>query len=103
MRRALPLSIQLLLALVGLLIGMAAALTTSAYASLVDSLRTEANRQVSLETETRAQAQLFQFRQQHAENFLASAESVCSETAGGGRLAWAPDCVAPLLEDFRKS
>jgi signal transduction histidine kinase/CheY-like chemotaxis protein len=105
MRRALPLSIQLLLALVGLLIGMAAALTTSAYASLVDSLRTEANRQVSLETETRAQAlsQLFQFRQQHAENFLASAESVCSETAGRGRLAWAPDCVAPLLEDFRKS
>jgi signal transduction histidine kinase len=105
MRRALPLSIQLLLAFVGLLIGMAAALTTAAQSSLVDSLRTEAGRQVSLETETRAQtlSQLFQFRQQHAESFLASLKSVCSESATGDRLSWAPDCVAPMLDDFLRN
>jgi signal transduction histidine kinase len=105
MRRALPLSIQLLLAFVGLLIAMAVALTTAAQSSLVDSLRTEAGRQVSQETDTHARtlAQLFQFRQQHADSFLASVESVCSEAAAPGRLAWAPDCVSPMLDDFLRT
>ncbi|HYT65843.1 MAG TPA: ATP-binding protein [Vicinamibacterales bacterium] len=105
MRRALPLSIQLLLTFVGLLIGMAAVLTTSAYTSLVANLKTEASRRVSLETETRAQAlsQLFTLRQQRAEAFLVTLESFCAERPGPGRLAWAPDCVRPMLNDFRKS
>jgi signal transduction histidine kinase len=105
MRRALPLSVHLLLALVALLVGMAAALTTAASASLADSLRTEASRQVRLETEARTQtlSQLFLFRRQHAESFLASLESACSERGVRGRLAWAPDCVAPTLDQFRKS
>jgi len=46
---------------------------------------------------------MFQFRQQHADTFLASLESVCSERAPRGRLAWAPDCVAPMLEDFLRN
>ena len=105
MRRALPLSIQLLLTFVGLLIGMAAVLTTSAYTSLVANLKTAASRRVSLETETRAQtiSQLFQLRQQRAEDFLVTLESFCAERPSSRRLAWAPDCVAPMLDDFRKS
>ena len=68
MRRAVPLSIQLLLTFVGLLLGMAGVLTTAAYTSLVANLRTEASRRVSLATRTRAQAlsQVFQLRQQRA-------------------------------------
>lgn len=105
MRRAVPLSIQLLLTFVSLLIGMAAVLTTSAYTSLVANLKAEAARRVSLETETRAQAlsQLFQLRQQRAEAFLVTLQSFCAESPGRGRLAWAPDCVRPMLDDFRKS
>jgi len=105
MRRAVPLSIQLLLVLVGLLVAMAAVLTTSAYTSLAASLRTDASRRVTLETQTRAQAlsQLFQLRQQRADDFLASLESFCAESARRGRLSWPPDCVRPLLDDFRNS
>jgi signal transduction histidine kinase len=105
MRRAVPLSIQLLLTFVGLLVGMAAVLTRSAYTTLVANLTAEASRRVSLETETRAQAlsQLFVLRQQRAEDFLVTLQSFCAESPGRGRLSWAPDCVRPMLDDFRKS
>ena len=105
MLRAVPLSIQLLLTFVGLLIGMAVVLTTSAYTSLAANLREEAVRRVNLETYTRAQAlsRLFQLRQQRAEAFLATLESFCAESPRPGRLSWAPDCVRPLLDDFRRS
>ena len=105
MRRALPLSIQLLLTFVGLLIGMAAVLTTSAYTSLVVSLQTDASRRVSLETETRAQSlsRLFQLRQQRAEDFLAALASFCAEQPTPERLAWPLDCVRPIADSFRKS
>ena len=49
MFRAVPLSIQLLLAFVGVLIGMAGVLTRSAYTSLASNLREEAVRRVNLE------------------------------------------------------
>jgi signal transduction histidine kinase/ActR/RegA family two-component response regulator len=105
MRRAFPLSIQLLLSFVGLLIGMAAVLTTAAYTSVATNLQTEASRRVSLATRTREQtlSQLFQLRQQRAEGFLVSLESFCSERLDSGRLAWAEDCVRPMVDDFRKS
>jgi signal transduction histidine kinase/CheY-like chemotaxis protein len=105
MRRALPLSIQLLLSFVGLLIGMAAVLTTAANSSVVANLQTDASRRVSLATQTREQTllQLFQLRQQRAEGFLVSLESFCTEALDTGRLAWADDCVRPMVDDFRKS
>ena len=105
MRRAVPLSIQLLLTFVGLLLGMAAVLTTAAYTSLVANLQTEASRRVSLATRTRAQAlsQVFQLRQQRAEGFLTTLESFCAEPMDSGRLAWAQDCARPMVDDFRKS
>jgi signal transduction histidine kinase/ActR/RegA family two-component response regulator len=105
MLRAVPLSIQVLLAFVGLLIGMAGVLTQSAYTSLASNLREEAVRRVNLETYTRAQAlsRLFQLRQQRAEAFLGTLESFCAESPRQGRLSWAPDCVRPMLDDFRRS
>lgn len=105
MRRTLPLSIQLLLIFVGLLAGMAAVLTTAAHRSLLATLAADANRHVSLAARTREQtlSQLFQLRQQRAQGFLASLEALCAEPAGSGRLAWASDCVRPMLDDFRRS
>jgi hypothetical protein len=80
MRPALPLSVQLLLTFVGLLIGMAAVLTTAAYSSLVNNLEADAHSNVAVATRTREQAitRLFQLRQQRADAFLVSVESLCS-------------------------
>jgi signal transduction histidine kinase len=105
MRRALPLSVQLVLTFVGLLIGITAVLTTAAYTSLRSNLETEASRNVGLVTRTREQTltQLFQLRQKRAEGFLASIESLCAEPLDSGRLAWVDDCVATMIEDFRWS
>jgi signal transduction histidine kinase/ActR/RegA family two-component response regulator len=104
MRRAVPLSIQLLLTFVGLLIGMAAVLMSAAHTSLVANLETDAGRQVSLATQSREQTltQIFNLRQQRAEGFLTSLESFCADPVESGRLAWA-DCVRPMVDDFRKS
>ena len=105
MRRALPLSIQLLLSFVGLLIGMAAVLTTAASSSLLANLEKQAHRQVTLATAAREEtlSQLFYLRQQRAQGFLTSLESVCVERLDSGRLAWLDDCVRPMVDDFRKS
>ena len=56
MRPAVPLSVQLLLTFVGLLIGMTGVLTTAAYTSSLASLEAEAHRNVGLATRTREQA-----------------------------------------------
>ena len=105
MRRALPLSVQLLLTLVLLLVGVTAVLTRAAYTSLRTSLETEAARNVDELTRTHEQAftQLFQLRQQRAEGFLASVESLCAEPTSSGRLAWVDDCTRTMVNDFRKS
>jgi signal transduction histidine kinase/ActR/RegA family two-component response regulator len=105
MRRTVPLWIQLLLIFVGLLAGMAGVLTTSAHRSLLASLAADATRHVSLAARTRQEtlSQLFTLRQQRAVGVLASLEALCAEPVGSVRLAWDPDCVRPVLDDFRKS
>jgi len=104
MRRVFPLSAQLLLTLVGLLVGITAVLTRAAYTSLRTNLETEATRSVDDLTRTREQAltQLFQLRQQRAVGFLASVESLCTEPVGS-RLAWVDDCARTMVDDFRRS
>ena len=105
MFRTVPLSVQLVITFVGLIIGTTAALTTAAFTSSRASLEADARRDVTFATETREQAliQLFSLRQQRAEGLLASMQSLCGETAGPGRLAFAPDCVDTLITDFRVS
>lgn len=104
MRPALPLSVQLLLTFVGLLVGITIVLTTVAYTSLLHNLEADARRTVSTATRTREQSltQLFQLRQQRAEAFLVSLESLCAEAVDAGRLAWVGECVRPMLDDFRE-
>jgi signal transduction histidine kinase len=105
MLRTVPLSVQLVITFVGLIVGTTAALTTAAYRSSRASLEADARRDVVFATETREQAltQLFSLRQQRAEGLLGSMQSLCGEEAGPGRLAWAPDCVETLVTDFRAS
>jgi signal transduction histidine kinase/ActR/RegA family two-component response regulator len=105
MRRALPLSVQLLLTFVGLLVGMTAVLTTAAYTSSRANLEADARRTVGLATRTREQAltRLFHLRQQRAEGFLVSIESLCSEAMDSGRIVWFDDCVRTMVDDLRKS
>ena len=104
MRPALPLSVQLLLTFVGLLMGITTVLTRGAYTSLLRNLDVDARQAVTAATRAREQSitQLFQFRQQRAEAFLVSVQSMCTEPLGSGRVAWLDDCVRPMLEDFRK-
>jgi signal transduction histidine kinase/ActR/RegA family two-component response regulator len=105
MLRTVPLSVQLVFTFVGVIVSTTAALTTAAYSFSRVSLEAEARRNVGLAIDTREQAltQLFSLRQQRAEGLLASMQSLCGEPAGPGRLAWAPDCVQTLVNDFRAS
>ncbi len=104
MRPALPLSAQLLLSFVGLLMGITVVLTRTAYTSLAHNLDADARRTVAAATRTREQSitQLFQLRQQRADAFLVSVQSLCTESLGLGRLAWLQECVRPMVDDFRK-
>ena len=104
MRPALPLSVQLLLSFVGLLVGITIVLTTTAYTSLLHNLDADARRTVSEATRTREQniTQLFQLRQQRAEALLVSLQSLCTEPIDVNRVGWAGECVRPMVDDFRK-
>jgi signal transduction histidine kinase/ActR/RegA family two-component response regulator len=99
-----PLSVQLLLAFVGLLTAITIVLARSAYTSLLHNLDASARQMVSATTRSREQSltQLFQLRQQRAEAFLVSVQSICAEPLESGRTAWADDCVRPMVDDFRK-
>ncbi len=104
-RPAVPLSVQLLLTFVGLLLGMTWVLMRSANNSLLANLETEAQRTINVATKAREQTltQLFQLRQQRAEGMLASVESLCAEPIDAGRLGWVDDCVKTMVDDFRES
>ena len=105
MRPAVPLSVQLLLTFVGLLLGMTWVLVNSANTSLLANLEAEAQRTIHVATNAREQTltQLFQLRQQRAEGMLASVESLCAEPIERGRLGWVDDCVRTMVDDFRES
>ena len=105
MRPAVPLSVQLLLTFVGLLLGMTWVLMNSANTSLLSNLEAEAQRTINVATKAREQTltQLFQLRQQRAEGLLASVQSLCAEPIDRGRLGWVGDCVRTMVDDFRKS
>ncbi len=105
MRPAVPLSLQLLLTFVGLLLGVTVVLTSAANSSLLASLETEARRTVGVATRAREQAltQLFELRQQRAMGFLSSVETLCAEPLEGGRLGWVNECVRTMVDEFQQS
>lgn len=104
MRPAPPLSLQLLLTFVGLLVGTTVALTRVADSSLTTNLEAEADRTVRFATRTHTDAltKLFQSRQQRADVFVAGIQSWCTESVDSGRVAWSADCVRPMVNEFRK-
>ena len=105
MRPAVPLSVQLLLTFVGLLIGITVVLTGAANSSLLANLEAEARRTVGVATRAREQAltQLFELRQQRAVGFLSIVESLCAEPLERGRLGWVDDCVRTMVDEFQQS
>ena len=105
MRPAVPLSLQLLLTFVGLLIGITVVLTGAANSSLLANLEAEARRTVGVATRAREQTltQLFEGRQQRAVGFLSSVESLCAEPLERGRLGWVDDCVRTMVDEFQQS
>jgi signal transduction histidine kinase len=97
-----PLSAHLIVAFVGLLVCATVALTAVAYHSTIESLEADARRAVAADARAKAQmlTQVLNGRQLSAKSFLASATSVCTEPLPNGGLAWAPDCVEPMLKQF---
>src|SRR4030095_9033980 len=93
---------QLLLAFVLLVVSTTIALTTLAYRTMFQSLETEARRAAHVVAQARAQmlTQALTGRQLRATRLLLTAESLCSEQNDHG-LAWATDCLRPMLRDFQ--
>ena len=101
--KSLPLSVQLLLAFLSLVVGATVVLTVSAYRSTFESLETDARRTVRTAAQTRHQllTQTLLGHQLRSRGFLVAAESACSEPRPAGGLAWPLDCLRPMLRQFR--
>jgi signal transduction histidine kinase/CheY-like chemotaxis protein len=103
--RAIPLAVQLMCVLVGLVLGTTLTLTVFAYRSSVGSLETSARTSARTAAMNRADgiARMLALRRRNAEGLLASALSLCGEQAGAERVAWATDCVRPMVQELRRS
>jgi signal transduction histidine kinase/CheY-like chemotaxis protein len=103
--RSIPLAVQLLCVLVGLVLGTTLTLTVFAYRSSVESLEASARTSVRTAAANRADgiARMLALRHRNADGLLASALSLCGEPVGAERVAWATDCVQPMLQELRRS
>jgi signal transduction histidine kinase len=103
--RAISLTVQLLLAFVGLVLATTAALTFVAYQTSLENLKNEAIRDARVTAQVRAETldQLLEYRQTRAEGFLAGAEALCAEPAGARGFGWSEDCVRTMLGQFRRT
>lgn len=101
--RSVSLPAQLLLTMVGLIIGTTVVLTVEAYRTSLNNLEIQARRDVRLAAQTREQmvTQLLQLREQRAEGFLVTAQSICAEEAGPRGYGWQEECVDTMLKEFR--
>ena len=100
--RSISLTVQLLMAFVGLVLATAAALTFSAYRTSVEDLEDQALRDARVTAQVRAQTltELLAYRQTRALGFLAGAEAVCGEPAGPRGFGWSEDCVRSMVGQF---
>ena len=98
-----PLSAQLVIAFVGIVIATTTALSVAAYRSSRQTLVSEALSDVSAAAQgiERTLALMLDLRQRRLEGFLLSVESVCAEPAGAQGLGWAEDCVNPMVDQMR--
>ena len=103
--RSIPLAVQLVCVLVGLVLGTTLTLTVFAYRSSVGSLESSARTTVRTAAANRADsiARMLSLRRRNAEGLLASALSLCGEPVGDERVAWSTDCVEPMVQELRRS
>ena len=103
--RSIPLAVQLLCVLVGLVLGTTLTLTVFAYRSSVDSLEASARTSVRTAATNRADgiARMLALRLRNAEGLLGSALSLCGEPVGAERVALSEDCVQPMVQELRRS
>src|SRR5262245_57323752 len=101
--RSLPLAVQLLIVMVTLVVSTTIALTFTAYESSVVTLETAARTAVRMAADTRDQmiTSVVTARKRSLDGVMASARSLCGEELSRGRIAWAIDCVAPMVHEYR--
>jgi signal transduction histidine kinase len=90
--------------MVGLIAATTVVLTVAAYRTTVRNLDQQARRDVRLAAQSREQivTQLLQLRQQRAQGFLLTAQSICAEEAGPPRgYGWQEECVDTMVKEFR--
>jgi signal transduction histidine kinase len=101
--RAISLRAQLLVAFVFVIVGTTGGFTYDAYRTNLAKLEAEARKDAAAAANARAQAlqRMLANRQRRAEGVLAGARELCGETSTPERIAWAPDCMQPMLNAFR--
>jgi signal transduction histidine kinase len=97
------LAAQLLLTMVGLIAATTVVLTVVAYRTSLRNLEQQARHDVRLAAQSREQmvTQLLMLRQQRAEGFLLTAQSICAEEAGPRGYGWQEECVDTMVKEFR--
>ena len=102
---ALPLAAQLLVVMVTLIVSALVALTIDAHRASIVSLEMQALREVALAVQSREEAltQRLELRQQRAEGFLMSVESICAEPREAGGFGWGEECTETMLRQFAAS
>jgi len=103
--RAISISVQLLLMLVGLAAVTTVGLTTSAYRSFHASLENEARRQTRTAAEQMATTitRLLENKASRAADFVKTVASLCRQVDGSGRVAWDGGCTRRALAEFRNA
>ena len=103
--RSVSLSGQLIVTFVVLLAATVAGLAFLAASASLDSLSRIAGTSAGAATETRAALlnQLFTLRAQRAHGFLLSGQTFCTEEYGQRLQKWLPECLDPLLKEFRST
>ncbi len=102
-QKAVSLTVQLVLTLVGLVVITTVGLTLVAYRSLHANLESNARRMVRSSAEQAARTLTRVVEQQHARalGFLSSVDSLCGESSPSGRTELESECVRLALEEYR--
>ncbi|MGE3509670.1 MAG: ATP-binding protein [Vicinamibacterales bacterium] len=101
--RSVSLTVQLLLTVVGSIVGTAVALTTVAYQTADANLDREARTRVRIAAQSRADAvsRVIAGQQQRAERFITATATLCGERKPSGVTAWETTCTRSALQEFR--
>jgi diguanylate cyclase (GGDEF)-like protein len=102
-RKSLPLAVQLVLTLVGLVVITTLALSVAAYRSFRTNLEDEARRMVraSAEQTEKTLTRIVEQRQERAQGFLNRVTALCGESPARGQTSWEVGCVGLALTEFR--